>query len=88
MPMYMITYDLRKVRNYNPLYECFAGWNAVRLLKSVWLVDLVGLACPLQKQSATFCCHILTETTDLPSSSYCPDSSGLPLEHKPLELAG
>lgn len=49
MSHYLITYDLRKVRNYKPLYDCFATWKAVRLLESVWLADLVGPAPAVRK---------------------------------------
>jgi hypothetical protein len=42
MPSYLITYDLRKQRNYKSLYECLAQWKAVSLLESVWLADLKG----------------------------------------------
>lgn len=44
MPYYVISYDLRKQRNYQPLYNCFAQWKAVRLLESLWLAELVGPA--------------------------------------------
>lgn len=44
MPMFVISYDLRKVRNYQALYDVFAQWKAVRLLESLWLADLTGPA--------------------------------------------
>jgi hypothetical protein len=45
MPLYLITYDLRKWgRNYSALYEALSRLNAVRLLQSVWLVQLPGPA--------------------------------------------
>lgn len=42
--LFLISYDLRKARNYQPLYDCFAQWKAVRLLESVWLAQLKGPA--------------------------------------------
>lgn len=42
MPLYLITYDLRKVRNYQPLYATFQQWKASRILKSLWLAQLKG----------------------------------------------
>jgi hypothetical protein len=44
MALYLITYDLRKRRDYPPLYEALARLKATRLLQSVWLADLVGPA--------------------------------------------
>lgn len=44
MPHYLISYDLRKARNYQPLYDQLAAWGAVSPLESVWLAELVGPA--------------------------------------------
>lgn len=44
MPHYLITYDLRRARNYQPLYDQLDTWKAVSLLESVWLVDRQGTA--------------------------------------------
>jgi hypothetical protein len=44
MPHFIITYDLRKQRNYKPLYDALGQWRAVRLLESVWLAQLKGPA--------------------------------------------
>jgi hypothetical protein len=44
MAQYLITYDLHKVRNYQPLYHLMAGWSATRLTESLWLANLVGPA--------------------------------------------
>lgn len=38
----LITYDLKKVKNYPKLYECLHAWKAQRLLESVWIAQLVG----------------------------------------------
>ena len=39
MPCYIVTYDLRKVRNYDALYEALKSHeNHERLLGSVWAV--------------------------------------------------
>jgi len=45
MGLYIISYDLRKKRNYLDLYQLLEAWNAVRLLESVWLAELKG-PCP------------------------------------------
>ena len=44
MPMFLISYDLRKQRNYQPLYETMTEWRAKLVLQSVWLADLKGPA--------------------------------------------
>lgn len=54
MPHFLITYDLRKVRNYQPLYDALNNWKAVRLLESVWLVDLKGPAQTVRDLLAQF----------------------------------
>lgn len=42
MASYLLTYDLRKARDYEALYEQLKEWDAVALLESVWLFDYVG----------------------------------------------
>lgn len=44
LPRFIISYDLRTQRNYQPLYNCLKKWNAARLLESLWLVELAGPA--------------------------------------------
>jgi hypothetical protein len=44
MNWYLITYDLRKKRDYKSLYEALARFKAVSLLESVWLAELRGPA--------------------------------------------
>lgn len=44
MAMFLISYDLRKVRNYQPLWDVLGKWGANRLLESLWLADLQGPA--------------------------------------------
>jgi len=41
----IISYDLKRVKNYPRLYECLGTWGAQRLLESLWVADLVG-PCP------------------------------------------
>jgi hypothetical protein len=41
---YFITYDLHNRRDYVGLYQLLAGWKAVRLTQSDWLVRLNGAA--------------------------------------------
>ena len=44
MPYYVISYDLRNKRNYQPLYDVLNEWKAARLLESLWLAHLKGPA--------------------------------------------
>lgn len=37
MTAFLITYDLRKQRNYEPLIEQLRKWNCISPLESVWL---------------------------------------------------
>lgn len=37
MPAFLITYDLRKKRDYPAVYALLEKWKAVALLESVWL---------------------------------------------------
>lgn len=36
MALYFLSYDLRKSRNYQPLYDELKKFNAVRILESQW----------------------------------------------------
>jgi len=36
MALYFLEYDLRKQRNYKPLYDELARFKAVRILESLW----------------------------------------------------
>ncbi len=40
MAHYVISYDLHKARNYQPVWNALASWGAVRLLESLWVVTL------------------------------------------------
>ena len=42
MPAYMISYDLRKVRNYDSLLKVLRDWKCVSPLESLWLGTLKG----------------------------------------------
>jgi len=44
MPLYVISYDLRKARNYEPLLKVLRDWKCARVLASVWLGELRGPA--------------------------------------------
>ncbi|MDM9644481.1 hypothetical protein [Rhizobium sp. S163] len=44
MPAYMISYDLRKVRNYEGLVKALRNMKCISPLKSVWLGTLKGPA--------------------------------------------
>jgi hypothetical protein len=38
MAHYLISYDLHKQRNYQPVWDKLEAWGAVRLLESLWVV--------------------------------------------------
>ena len=40
MALFAISYDLRKTRNYQPIYDQLGKWGAKRLLESYWLADI------------------------------------------------
>lgn len=44
MALYLMSYDLRKVRNYAALHKQLNAWSAQRVLESVWLAQLTGPA--------------------------------------------
>ncbi len=44
MPLYVISYDLRKVRNYEPLLKQLRDWKCEKALESVWMGELRGPA--------------------------------------------
>ena len=44
MPLYVISYDLRKARNYEPLLKILRDWGCARVLESLWLGELRGPA--------------------------------------------
>lgn len=44
MANFLITYDLRKKRDYEAIYKKMNAWKAVQLLESVWLARLNGTA--------------------------------------------
>ena len=45
MRLYYLTYDLRKKRNYAPLYAELKHLNAVRILESTWCFKYSGASC-------------------------------------------
>lgn len=44
MPHFLITYDLRKQREYSKLIKQLRDWNAISPLESVWFATLKGPA--------------------------------------------
>lgn len=44
MALYLISYDLHRVRNYDRFYDLMDRWAGERLLDSVWLAELRGPA--------------------------------------------
>ncbi len=42
MALYFLTYDLRKERDYQRLYDEFENFNAVRILDSTWCFNRVN----------------------------------------------
>lgn len=43
MGLYFLSYDLRKARNYQPLYDELAKFNATRVLESVWCFERLNI---------------------------------------------
>lgn len=39
MPKCVISYDLHKERNYQPLWDALRSWGAVKILESLWLLE-------------------------------------------------
>jgi CRISPR/Cas system-associated endoribonuclease Cas2 len=39
MGTYLISYDLRKQKNYQPLYDLLKQWKASKLLESVYIIE-------------------------------------------------
>jgi hypothetical protein len=44
MALFVISYDLRKARQYQRLVQQLEKWQAVRVLDSLWLANLNGTA--------------------------------------------
>lgn len=42
MALYMLEYDLRKARDYQPLYDELARFNARRVLYSLWAFERIN----------------------------------------------
>ncbi len=42
MALYFLSYDLRKARDYQPLYDQLAAFTATRVLESVWCFERVN----------------------------------------------
>lgn len=40
MAHFIISYDLRNQRNYQPLWDTLENWGATRLLESLWVVSM------------------------------------------------
>ncbi|MCQ1766140.1 hypothetical protein NOJ28_11395 [Neorhizobium galegae] len=49
MPAYMISYDLRKVRNYDALLKALRTMKCISPLKSLWFGTLLGPASEIRK---------------------------------------
>lgn len=47
MALYFLSYDLRKQRNYQPLYDELKNFNAVQVLESVYSFARVGTTAAL-----------------------------------------
>jgi hypothetical protein len=50
----LISYDLKKVKNYPKLYECLNQWQAQRLLESLWVANLRGPASAIRQMLANY----------------------------------
>lgn len=53
MTAYMISYDLRKQRNYDPLIKQLRDWGCISPLKSLWFGNLTGSASAVRDALAT-----------------------------------
>jgi len=53
MAHFIISYDLRKQRNYQPLWDTLASWGAVRLLESLWVVTMNATAAAVRDSLRT-----------------------------------
>jgi hypothetical protein len=42
MALYSLSYDLRKTRNYQPLYDELAKFGAIRVLESQWCFNRIN----------------------------------------------
>ncbi|MND98050.1 hypothetical protein [Aeromonas media] len=42
MALFFLNYDLRKQRNYQPLYDELATFGAVRILESMWCFNRIN----------------------------------------------
>jgi len=38
----LINYDLKRVKDYPRLYECFQIWSAKEILESCWIANVIG----------------------------------------------
>lgn len=54
MPAYMISYDLRKVRNYGGLLKVLNDLGCIRPLKSLWFGQLRGNSVDLRNTLSPF----------------------------------
>lgn len=48
MALYVVSYDLHKVRDYGPLIQALQGAGAIRALESFWLIDIAQTAAGLR----------------------------------------
>lgn len=48
MALFLVSYDLHYRRDYGPLTTALLGYGGVKLLESVWLVDLAVSAATLR----------------------------------------
>lgn len=53
MPLYAISYDLRKQRDYEPLLKELRDWKCAQLLESLWLGDFNGRATAIRNHLKT-----------------------------------
>ena len=53
MALFAVSYDLHNQRTYPPVWQKLEGWNAVRLLESLWLVTLNATAAQVRDALTT-----------------------------------
>ena len=46
MALYFLTYDLRKAKNYQKLYDEYKNFNSVKILQSTWCFNRINTSSP------------------------------------------
>ena len=57
MATYLISYDLKRTKNYPRLYKLLLAWRAKRVLDSLWVAKLAGPASMIREVFRQFVDH-------------------------------